>query len=74
MIDEMGFGAIFDKVYSSNFIGFKKPETQYYKYILDDLNENPDNIIFYDDSQANVESVKLMGINFYFYDRNKTTI
>ena len=67
MKKEMDFETIFDKIYSSNIIGFKKPDTEYYRYILDDLNENPSNIIFYDDRQENIESAKLLGINSYLY-------
>jgi putative hydrolase of the HAD superfamily len=68
---EMGFDKIFDKIYSSNLIGFKKPEIQFYNYIIHDLNENPNNIIFYDDSQANIESAKLIGITSFLYNRNQ---
>lgn len=71
MKKEMGFEKIFDKIYSSSFIGFKKPDIQYYNYILSDLNENPSNIIFYDDSQKNIESAALIGINAYLYDKNQ---
>jgi putative hydrolase of the HAD superfamily len=69
---EMGFEKVFDKIYSSSFIGFKKPDIQYYNYILNDLNESPDKIIFYDDSQKNIESAVSIGINAYLYDKNKT--
>lgn len=67
---EIDFEAIFDKIYSSNLIGFKKPYIEYYKFILNDLNENPSNIIFYDDRQENIESAKLLGINSILYTTN----
>ena len=68
MKKEMDFETTFDKIYSSNLIGFKKPSVEYYKYILDDKNENPGNIIFYDDRQENVESSKSLGISAYLYN------
>jgi putative hydrolase of the HAD superfamily len=68
MKKEMDLESIFDKIYSSNVIGFKKPSIQYYAYILNDLNENPADIIFYDDSQENIESAKLLGINSNLYN------
>ena len=67
---EMDFAMIFDKIYSSNLIGFKKPDIEYYRYILADLNENPSNITFYDDRQENIESAKLLGINSILYRKN----
>ncbi len=70
MKKEMGFETIFDKIYSSNLIGLKKPAIEYYKYILDNLNENPSNIIFYDDRQENIESAKLLGINSILYSKD----
>jgi putative hydrolase of the HAD superfamily len=72
MKKEMGFEKIFDKIYSSSFIGFKKPDVQFYNYILDDLNESPDHIIFYDDSLKNVENATSIGIDAYLYDNNQT--
>ena len=68
MKKEMGFETIFDKIYCSNVIGFTKPSVEYYRYILNDLNENPSNIIFYDDRQENIESAKSLGINSYLYN------
>ncbi len=68
MKKEMDFETTFDKIYSSNLIGFKKPSVEYYRHILDDLNENPGNIIFYDDRQENIESSKSLGINAHLYN------
>jgi putative hydrolase of the HAD superfamily len=67
MKKEMDFEMIFDKIYSSNLIGFKKPAPQYYSYIINDLNVNPSNIVFYDDRQENIESAKSLGIISYLY-------
>jgi putative hydrolase of the HAD superfamily len=71
MRKEMGFEKIFDNIYSSNIIGFKKPEIQFYKYILNDLNKSPNDLIFYDDSQANIESAELIGITSHLYIKNQ---
>jgi putative hydrolase of the HAD superfamily len=68
MKKEMDLESIFDTIYSSNLIGFKKPDIQFYAHILNDLNEDPANIIFYDDSQENIESAKSLGINSNLYN------
>jgi HAD superfamily hydrolase (TIGR01509 family) len=70
MKKEMDFETTFDKIYSSNLIGFKKPNIQYYTHILNDLNENPSNIVFYDDRQENIESAKSLGINSILYNKD----
>ncbi len=74
MKKEMDFESVFDKIYSSNLIGFKKPDVRYYRYIIDDLNENPGDIIFYDDRLENIETAKLLGINSYLYNRDTKLI
>ena len=68
---EMGFKSIFDKIYSSNFIGFKKPATEYYDYVLNDLKADPNDVIFYDDSQENIDSAKVLGINANLYRKGQ---
>jgi putative hydrolase of the HAD superfamily len=67
MKKEMGFDTIFDKVYSSDRIGFKKPDVRFYSYILDNLNIDPTDIIFYDDSLGNIESARSLGIDSHLY-------
>jgi HAD superfamily hydrolase (TIGR01509 family) len=71
MKNHMGFEELFDHVFSSADIGHKKPEREFYKFMLDEIkNEhkiNPHEIMFFDDSQENVAEAKKLDINAHFY-------
>ena len=71
MKNEMGFNDIFDHIFYSAEIGFKKPEQKYYQYIYKWLNSeysvNKDEILFIDDSQNNINEAKSFGLNAHLY-------
>lgn len=53
---------IFDKIYSSAHLGIAKPEPEIFEYALKDLNLAPEEVIFIDNQQNNVNSAKKLGI------------
>ena len=55
----------FDKLYLSYEMHLMKPSNEIYERMIEDLNVLPDNIYFFDDSQANIEAAKRLGINAY---------
>ena len=66
------FGSFFDAAYYSNEIGFRKPETEIYKLVLEKENLQPGETFFVDDKHENVEAAKALGIHAYqLKDRNK---
>ena len=71
MRNEMDFWEVFDDIFSSCEIGYKKPEKEFYSFILQDLNEKhgvvPHEIMFFDDAQENIIWAKKFGINAHFY-------
>ena len=52
----------FDNAYSSHLIGLAKPDKTIFEYLLNELAEEPQNIIFFDDSLANVSAAIELGI------------
>ncbi len=52
-----------DKIYLSSLIGIGKPNPEYFKYILDKENINPEELLFLDDKDGNINSAKSLGIN-----------
>jgi putative hydrolase of the HAD superfamily len=68
---EMQFEKIFDGIFSADTIGYKKPDKEFYEYILNDLknqhNIQANEIIFFDDDQKNVDGAKAVGINAHLY-------
>lgn len=71
MKNEMKFDKIFDYVFSSAYIWFKKPEKEYFDFVLDkikkDYSINPEEILLIDDSQKNVDIAKSLAIKSYLY-------
>jgi putative hydrolase of the HAD superfamily len=57
------FNELFEKAYWSFKIGLRKPNHEVYKFVLDDSNLRPEECLFIDDTQKNVEAAMECGIN-----------
>ena len=53
---------IFDAVYASHLMGLAKPDPAFYTYILDQERCSPEQAVFIDDVQANVQAAETLGI------------
>ena len=64
----MNFKVIFDGVFSSANIGYLKNDPKYFRYVLKELKKvQPDEILFWDDSQDNIDNARNVGIQAHFY-------
>lgn len=69
----MRFSELFDFVFSSAQLWIKKPNQEFFQRIHHLLEEQytatilPEDIMFFDDTQENVEQAKELGINAYIY-------
>lgn len=54
---------IFDAVYASHLFGLAKPDPAFYSHILDQERSLPEQAVFIDDVQANVEAARTLGIH-----------
>lgn len=59
---EKTFEDHFDKVFYSFEIGLRKPETECYRWVLNNLQIRPDKTLFIDDSVNNIEGAKIVGL------------
>lgn len=68
----LGFENIFDGIYSSCEMGYKKPEKEFFEYINDDLEKkegiSSEEIMFWDNDEANVAATKGIGWERHLYD------
>lgn len=53
----------FEHLFMSYEIGFSKPDPRIYKYVIDKLPFEPQNMIFIDDKKSNVDTALDLGIN-----------
>jgi len=54
-------------IFTSSFIGYKKPQIEFFKNISDKLQLKKNNILFWDDSQANINSARIFEFNGELY-------
>lgn len=65
--DYMKLKPEFDGFFASNEIGVCKPEEAFFQHILSRLNIHPGEVLFWDDTQVNVDTAKRLGMNAEFY-------
>lgn len=53
---------VFVKVYSAERIGYSKRDQASYQFIANDLHKRPDEILFVDDTTANIEPANAAGL------------
>lgn len=68
LLSKMGFRDSFDDVFSSAHIGHKKPQKEFYLHIVNKLDLNPSEILYFDDDESNIQGAKDLGINAYMYN------
>jgi glucose-1-phosphatase len=54
---------LFDKTYLSYEIGLRKPDAEYYDYVIRDAGLDPQKSLFLDDNKDNVEGARKSGIH-----------
>lgn len=68
LLNEMGFTKIFDKVFSSAHLGYKKPQREFFDKMMEQLpNIGKDEILFWDDTKENVAAAKEFGFHTELY-------
>lgn len=68
MVEQMNYKKIFDAIFSSAEIGYKKPQPEFFQVVLEKIGNPPKNeIMFWDDDQENVDGAKAFGLQSYLY-------
>lgn len=52
----------FRHVFASNEIGYRKPQPQAFRHVLDAIGSTADEVLFFDDAQENVDAARACGI------------
>lgn len=67
LLEVVGLQKYFDGIMCTCDIGFDKWETGYWDYVFKDLSVKPEEIIFFCDSQKNIEYSTKLGVQAYLY-------
>lgn len=59
------FKLCFEKFYLSHKINLRKPDTSIYEFVLNDNHLKPEHIFFIDDTKANTDAAKELGIHVW---------
>lgn len=59
---------LFHRAFASHIVHLAKPDAAIYSYVLSELNMAPENVIFLDDTQANIDAARMLGINSFKVD------
>lgn len=65
LMNEMGLAGNFHSYFASHLIGSVKPDRSIYQYVLDALKVSPENILFIDDNQVNIDTAQSLGIQAF---------
>lgn len=68
LLEGIGLKKHFDGAFCTCVIGYDKKEPEFYAYILKELGLAPSEVLFFDDTQANVEMACALGITSYRYE------
>ncbi|MEP6682834.1 MAG: HAD family phosphatase [Parafilimonas sp.] len=68
------FDALFIKAYYSHKIGLRKPSLEIFELVLNNENLQAVETIFIDDSSANIEAAKLIGLQTIYLPSPKTVL
>jgi len=67
MLEHMGFADAFDKTYSSAHLGLKKPALEFFAHVVNDMDIDKGEVLFWDDEQKNIDGAMEYGINAELY-------
>ena len=67
LLEIVGLKEYFDGAFCTCTIGHDKNTGEFYEYILRELKLDPLEVLFFDDTQANVDAAHGLGIESYFY-------
>ena len=70
-IDNMELRERFDYILISADCGIEKPNREFYEKLIANLKEKPEDILFVDDDQENIEAAKKSGLSVLLYDNSK---
>ncbi len=63
--DTLGLGGLLHHYYLSHEIGHLKPNPAIFEHVLHDLGRNPEQVVFLDDNQVNVDAARALGLQAY---------
>lgn len=68
------FLGLFDRVFLSHEMGLRKPDKKIYEKVIEEIGAAPEECIFFDDLQENLNAAKEVGLHTYLIDHPKALV
>ncbi|NVK74783.1 MAG: HAD family phosphatase [Oceanospirillaceae bacterium] len=65
LMDEMKLAGKFHSYFASHMVGFVKPDEAIYHHVINQLQVEPEHILFIDDNQVNIDTANALGMKAY---------
>lgn len=65
LMGKMGLAGKFHSYYASHMVGFVKPDEAIYQYVIRHLQVAPEQILFIDDNQINIDTANALGMKAF---------
>ena len=62
--------SFFNRVFTSGEVGMRKPDHDFFRHVLGEINLAPEQVIFVDDKQENVHAAECLGIRGIVFDHS----
>lgn len=62
--------SLFDRVFTSGAVGMRKPDPNFFKYVLDEIKLAPEQVVFVDDKRENVLAADCLGLRGILFDHS----
>ncbi|WP_373520977.1 HAD family hydrolase [Aquiflexum sp.] len=69
-----GLSGMFDRVFLSHEMGLAKPDEAIYRAVINEIQVEPNRVLFFDDLMANLDGAKRVGIQTYHITHPKALI
>lgn len=68
LLDVVGLKEHFDGTFCTCTVGHDKSEPEFFEHVCKELNVAPAEILFFDDTQKNIDTASALEVNAHFYD------
>lgn len=62
--------SLFDGVFTSASAGTRKPETNFFRHVLDQISLSGSQVVFVDDKEENVQAARALGIRGFVFEES----
>ena len=67
LLVQRGYGKLFDETFSSASVGYKKPQEEFYEYVIARIPFEKKDVLYWDDDPKHIEVAEKLGMPSNLY-------